>query len=166
MAVSHAPACGPACECSIAREARGIECNSTWSRKKGLRVRDARRCYPCLHSPSSMSFDVCVILRARCGPAREAHPRRGVCSSLRPRAVTCRRPPPADKQGRVHRTGLAESMQQRQGCVWRGQGAHQPKLPSKPQGQCEPLGRGPARSSTREGGRCLVQDRQRPRQAK
>ena len=57
---------------------------------------EARRCHPCFHSPSS---------------------RRGARSSLRPHAVTCRRPPPADKQGRVHRTGLAVSMRQKQGCV-------------------------------------------------
>ena len=77
--------------------------------------------------PSMSPFtelDVCVILRARCGPAR-ARPRRGARSSLRPRAVTCRRPPPADKQGRVqvHRTGLAVSMRQWQGCVAQEEGA-------------------------------------------
>ena len=36
MAVSQAPACGPASERSIAREAGGIEGNSTWWRKKRL----------------------------------------------------------------------------------------------------------------------------------
>ena len=44
--------------------------------------------------------------------------------------------------------------------------AHQPKLPGKQQGQCEPPGRGPARPIAREGGRCLAQGRQRPRQAR
>ena len=35
----------------------------------------------------------------------------------------------------------------------------------KPQGQCEPLGRGPTRPNMQGGGRCLTQGSQRPRQA-
>ena len=53
--LGEAPAPGPACERSIAWKAGGIEGNNTWSRKERLRVRDARRCHPCFHPPSSIA---------------------------------------------------------------------------------------------------------------
>ena len=74
---------------------------------------DARRCHPCFHSPSSMS----ASSSARGVAPRANSSQAGARSSLRPQAVTCHRPPPADKQGRVHRTGLAVSMRPKQGCL-------------------------------------------------
>ena len=79
MAVNQAPACGPACERSVAREAGGIE---------GVAEEKVASMRPSM-SPLA-KLDVCVILSARCGPARELVPGGG---------------PAPNKQGRAHRTG-------------------------------------------------------------
>ena len=146
MAVSQAPACGPACERSIARKAGGIEGNM-WSRKKTLRIRDARRRH----------------LGGRHGSAGKLLPG-GARSSPRPRAVTCFRLPFAQAGTCFTGQGTpwhALSILQGQGCVWRAHEAHQPKPLSKPRGRCEQFWQGPTGPRMRAAGRCFTQGKQR-----
>ena len=141
MAVNQAPACRPACERSMARGRRqGGQQHVVAEERKGceyathgaaIHVSTPRAAHGA--APRASSSHAGGSLQ----PSAAARKQAGACSPDKARTVH------AAKAGlRAARTGSASA-----------------QAAQKPQGQCEPLGRGPTRPSMQGGGRCLAQGR-------